>query len=86
MDTAAIGWASVHLGGGRLVKSDQCDHAVGLVLPTKVGDHIDDGSVIGIIHANDADKLIQAREEVLAAISISDAAVKRLPHFYGVIQ
>jgi pyrimidine-nucleoside phosphorylase len=86
MDTAAIGWSCVHLGGGRLVKSAQIDHAVGLYLPVKVGDQIADGAQIGVIHANDKDKLVQAQEEILAALTIGDTPVARLPHFYGVIQ
>jgi len=86
IDTAEIGWACVHLGGGRLVKSDLCDHAVGLILPVKVGDLVDDGANIGTIHANDKDKLVQAREEIMAAIKISDTRVDQLPSFYGVVQ
>jgi len=84
--TAEIGWVCVHLGGGRLVKSDIIDHAVGLVLPVKVGDRVEDGEVIGTIHANDRDKLVQAREEIMAAITISDTPVDRLPNTYGVVQ
>lgn len=84
--TADIGWACVHLGGGRLVKSDIIDHAVGLILPIKVGDHVPDGAVVGTIHANDKGKLAQAREEIMAAIKISDTPVDRLPNFYGVVQ
>ncbi len=86
MDTAEIGWASVGLGCGRFVKSDQIDHGVGLILTVKVGDQVEDGATIGTIHANDRDKLVQAREEVLAAITIGGTAVERLPHFYGVVQ
>lgn len=86
MDTEALGWAGVHLGGGRLVKSDMCDHAVGFILPAKVGDRFDDGAVIGTIYANDHGKLEQARAEILAAITFTDAAVERLPHFYGVVE
>jgi pyrimidine-nucleoside phosphorylase len=86
MDTAAIGWACVHLGGGRLVKSDQIDHAVGINLPAKVGDQFEEEAVIGAIHANKREKLEQAHEEILGAITISDEAVERLPHFYGVVE
>jgi pyrimidine-nucleoside phosphorylase len=86
MDTEALGWSCVHLGGGRLVKSDICDHAVGFILQAKVGDHFADEAVIGTIHANDKDKLALAHEQILAAITISDGAVERLPHFYGVVE
>jgi pyrimidine-nucleoside phosphorylase len=85
MDTGKIGWAAVHLGGGRLVKSDRIDHAVGFVLPAKVGRRYTAGDVMGWIHANDAGKLAQAREELLAAIVWSDTAVEPLPHLYGTV-
>ena len=53
IDTAEIGWACVRLGGGRLVKSDKIDHAVGFIMPVKIGDRIEAGDIIGVIHAND---------------------------------
>ena len=55
-------------------------------LLVEVGDQVADGAEIGVIHANDKDKLFQAREEILAAITIGDTPVERLPQFYGVIQ
>lgn len=85
MDTAAIGWAAVHLGGGRLVKTDDIDHAVGFVLRAKVGDEFAAGDRLGEIHANDPAKLAQAQQELLAAIEWTKAAVRPLPHFYGTI-
>jgi len=86
LDTGKIGWAAVHLGAGRLVKTDQIDHAVGFILPAKVGSHYQAGEVIGEVHANDETKLQKAAEEVLAAITWSEEAVEPLPHFYGRIQ
>ncbi|HRQ41423.1 MAG TPA: thymidine phosphorylase [Chloroflexota bacterium] len=85
IDTAVIGWAAVHLGGGRLVKSDQIDHAVGFILHAKVGDHFTAGEAMGEIHANDAAKLAQARQELLAAIEWTGETVRPLPHFYGTL-
>lgn len=85
MDTGAIGWACVHLGGGRFVKTDKIDHAVGLVLPVKIGDTIEKGQPIGQIHANDPQKLAEAREQILAALSWSEQRVKARPLFYGTI-
>ena len=85
MDTAAIGWANVRLGAGRLVKSDKIDHAVGMILPAKVGQQIAAGDILGEIHANSMEKLAQAREELLAAITWSDQPVQPLPHFHGTV-
>ena len=86
MHTGAIGWSAVHLGAGRLVKTDKIDHAVGFVLPCAVGDFFHEGEVIGTVHANDRDKLEIARAEIIAAITWSDEPVPPLPHSYGTIR
>ena len=86
MDTGEIGWAVVRLGGGRMTKADEIDHAVGLLLPTKIGDKMEAGEEIGFIHANDAAKLAQAKAEISAAISWSDEPVAPLPHVYGTVE
>lgn len=86
MDTAAIGWATVRLGGGRFVKEDQIDHAVGLILPVKIGDRVQAGDALGTVHANDSERLAEAIAAVQAAVTISDEAVEPLPHFYGTVR
>lgn len=85
LDTGAIGWACVNLGGGRLVKTDQINHAVGMVLPCKVGDRVAQGDVLGYIHADNAGKLAQAQEELATAVTWSDTPIPPLPHVYDVI-
>lgn len=85
MNSAEIGWACVRLGGGRLVKEDEVDHAVGFVLPAKIGDYVTAGTPIGEVHANDPVKLVQAQQELLAALYWSETAVPPLPHFYGIV-
>ncbi len=85
-DTGAVGWAAVHLGAGRLVKTDKIDHAVGFLLPCAVGDAFAQGETLGQVHANNGDKLETARAELLAAITWSDEPVAPLPHSYGTIR
>lgn len=85
MDATAVGWACVRLGGGRMAKGDQIDHAVGFILPAKIGDNFQAGDTLGTIHANDLDKLRQARADLLAALTWSNAPVPPLPHIYEVI-
>jgi pyrimidine-nucleoside phosphorylase len=85
LDTGAIGWAAVHLGAGRLVKSDRLDYAVGFVLPCAIGDSYKIGDTLGVVHANDIGKLEKARSEVLAAITWSDEPAPPLPHIYDTI-
>lgn len=85
MNTRQIGWAAVQLGGGRQVKTDKIDHAVGFVLPVKVGDKVAAGDVLGTIHANDAGKLAEARDMLLDALSWSDEPLEPLPYFYDTV-
>lgn len=85
MDAAAIGWAVVNLGGGRAVKGDAIDHAVGLTLPAKIGDAFSAGDEMGVIHANDAGALQAAREAILGAITWTETAVSPQPHIYEII-
>ncbi len=85
MDTGAIGYASVHLGAGRMKKGDPLDYAAGFVLPCKIGDVVKKGDVLGEVHAKTAVKSQQAQQEILNAITWSDDPVERLPHFYGLV-
>ncbi len=86
MDTGQIGWTAVHLGAGRLVKTDKIDFGVGFILPAKIGHHFAAGAELGVIHANDPEKLATAREELLGTITWSTEKVDTLPHFYGTVR
>ena len=77
-----VGEASVTLGAGRAKKSDAVDHAVGFIIHHKVGDKVGKGDPLFTIHANDAAKLPEVRDVVLAAHVFSDSPVERLPLFY----
>ena len=77
-----VGEASVALGAGRSQKSDPIDHAVGFLIHKKVGDKVEKGEPLFGIHANNEEKLIEARASVLAAHSFSDEFVSPLPLFY----
>ena len=80
-----LGNALVILGGGREVKGEQIDHAVGIVLNKKVGDFVHVGDTIAFIHANDNDKLNEAVKRVASAYEYSDTAVERNKLIRGVI-
>src|SRR5699024_281622 len=50
-----LGVASAMLGAGRQTKDDVIDLAVGLMLEKKVGDHVDKGETLAVIHSNRED-------------------------------
>ena len=78
-----IGEAAVDLGAGRAKKNDPVDHAVGFEILHKVGEYVNAGEELFIVHANDEEKLKRAKEVVLAAHLFSEKAVKPLPLFYN---
>lgn len=79
------GETAVLLGGGREHKGDAIDYTVGVIVHHKVGDQVNEGELLFTIHANDKDKLEQAKRKMLAAHTWSDEPVKPLPLYYGTI-
>ncbi len=86
MDAAEIGLTAVELGAGRAKKGEPIDHAVGVIVRGKVGDHIKAGETLFTVHANDEARLASAGKRLLAAVEWSDAPVEPLPLFYGVVE
>ncbi len=82
VDARTVGEASVFLGAGRAKKSDSIDHAVGFIVPHKVGDRVEKGEPLFWIHANDEKKWVEARERVLSGHVFRDTPVPALPLFY----
>ena len=81
-----IGEAAVLLGAGRARKGDAIDHAVGIEVHHKVGDHVNSGEPLFTIHAHDSTRLEEATQQVMAAHTWSSEAVDPLPLFYDVIK
>ena len=77
-----VGEASVALGAGRARKTDPVDHAVGFIILHKVGDRVEQGEPLFIVHASDEAKAAAAKEAVMAAHAYSEAPVPPLPLFY----
>ena len=82
LNAAEVGMAVVELGGGREKKGDPIDHSVGVIVHYKVGDLVQKDTPLFTIHANDRASMEAAQERILAAHTISDAPVQRLPLFY----
>ncbi len=85
IDAGVIGSSCIPLGGGREIKNEPIDHAVGMVIPVKVGDHVEAGDLLGTVHANIPEKLSQACLELMASFSWSDQPVPSLPLFYDTV-
>jgi pyrimidine-nucleoside phosphorylase len=61
MDAAAIGQASVLLGGGRQKAGDAIDFAVGLSAIRKIGERVERGESLMMVHARSEDSFDEVR-------------------------
>src|SRR5579885_539625 len=83
IDAEHIGMASVHLGAGRQRKGDPIDHAVGLMLLAKVGDHLEAGAPLIEVHARTAEQAQSIRAELLSAYIWSEQPPLTSPLLLG---
>jgi thymidine phosphorylase len=73
VDAMGVALAALRLGAGRVKAADGVDHAVGFSDLVKVGERVEIGSVLCVIHANDEAALAAAREMMTKAITVGDA-------------
>jgi pyrimidine-nucleoside phosphorylase len=73
IDSFALGLSAMRLGAGRSKAEDKIDPAVGIELLHQVGDEVDKGEPVVIIHHNGPTNI----EEVQAALTIKRKPVKR---------
>jgi pyrimidine-nucleoside phosphorylase len=76
-----VGVAALELGGGRRMKDDEIDHAVGVVCHAKRGQSVAKGQLLADVHARDEESASRAVGVVLAAYELGDEP----PHEHGII-
>ena len=85
IQTEEIGRISLLLGGGRETKESEIDLTVGVVLNKKRGDKVEAGDVLATIHANDEEKLAQAKKRLIDAYTIVEEIIDKETLIKGVI-
>jgi thymidine phosphorylase len=78
-----LGWVAMALGAGRERKEQQIDPSVGLELWAKVGDRVEAGQPIALIHARSQSDWTQAASGVLAAYRFSAQPISSPPLIKG---
>ena len=81
-----VGETSVDLGAGRAKKEDLIDHTVGIEILNEVGDYIEEGQDLFIIHASSEKDYQLAKKRLLEAHTWSDQQVPALPLVYEIIR
>ncbi|MDD2880548.1 MAG: thymidine phosphorylase [Rhodoferax sp.] len=79
MATRDIGLAVVALGGGRRQASDAVDARVGFTQFVQIGQAVQAGDVLAVVHAADAARAERARLTLLASIQLSEQPVAPAP-------
>lgn len=67
-----VGELACYLGAGRVRKEDDIDKTVGIVLNKKIGEYVKSGDILGYVHLNDKNKLIEAKNKLLEIFKIKD--------------
>jgi thymidine phosphorylase len=79
MATRDIGLAVVELGGGRRQASDTIDPRVGFTQFAQIGQQVQAGEPLAVVHAADASAAERARQTLLSLIDINAQAPASTP-------
>ena len=86
VDAEAIGRACVALGAGRKMAGDSIDPAVGVSSIRKIGEKVEQGETLALVHANDQASMEVVLPWISDAFVISEDPVESPPLISGVIE
>lgn len=75
IEATNVGLAALELGGGRRVKTDVIVPSVGIEMTSRLGDKVEEGDVLAIIH-HEGQGLDDAQARLNTAFNIGDSAVQ----------
>ena len=74
VDALGVALATLRLGAGRVRTEDKIDPAVGVSALVKIGERVESGAPLCVIHANDKRMLAEAKAMLAKAIVVGDGA------------
>ena len=84
IDAESIGVAAMYLGAGRATKDDQINHGVGITLKKKVGDKVEKGEALVVLHSDEED-VQNSINKINEAYTLSKQATEKPQLIYKVI-
>jgi len=84
-DAEAIGRASLLLGAGRAKTTDTIDHAVGISGLKKIGERVEEGEPLCLIHSNGHEDQTQLFQLLETAFEINEQPIKPKELIYEII-
>lgn len=79
LDALKVGLASMKLGAGRETKKSLIELGAGIVLQHKIGDYVEQGTALAVLHSNDKHRFEQACQLLDAAYSFSEEMPVKKP-------
>lgn len=83
--TDSVGIAAMILGAGRETKESKIDLSVGIILNKKIGDTVEKGETIAVLHANDEGVAQDASEVLIKAYTISENKPFPVKLIHGIV-
>ena len=74
-----VALAALRLGAGRATAEDAVDPAVGITELVKVGEAVEKGQTLAVVHANDDESLLVATTQLRDGIVVGDTQVATPP-------
>ncbi|MBH0229659.1 pyrimidine-nucleoside phosphorylase [Halobacillus yeomjeoni] len=85
IDAESIGIAAMYLGAGRATKDDQINHGVGITLNKKIGDPVQSGEALVVLHSDEEDAAASI-EKVKSAYEITKEKVEKPTLIHNIIK
>ncbi|MBC2580466.1 pyrimidine-nucleoside phosphorylase [Clostridium sp. DJ247] len=85
IEAESIGISAMLLGAGRKTKEDTIDFSAGITMVKKVGDKVEMGDTLCILHSN-IDDCREAEKIALDAFSVSDNEPLKIQYIYDIIE
>jgi thymidine phosphorylase (EC 2.4.2.4) len=84
-DSEKVGISAMMLGAGRRKKEDAIDFAAGITIKKKLGDHVNLGDVLCVLHTN-LDDITEAERVVRSAFVISGHKPDAVKYIYEIVE
>ena len=84
IDAESVGVAAMYLGAGRATKDDLINHGVGITLKKKVGDKVEKGEALVVLHS-DSEDAEDSVKKINEAYTLSKDAIEKPQLIYKVI-
>lgn len=83
-DSEKVGVSAMMLGAGRRKKEDAIDFSAGITLKKKMGDFVNFGDILCVLHTN-LDDVIDAEQMVKSAFVISNKKPEQVKYIYEIV-